>query len=45
MVGMLESVRPREESRIEIVMHELAGRLKRRGLVIIISDLLKREIL
>jgi uncharacterized protein (DUF58 family) len=40
MVDLLESVRPHEDSRIGIVMHELAGRLKRRGLVIIISDLL-----
>jgi len=40
IVDLLESTRPQGDSRIGMVMHELAGRIKRRGLVIIISDLL-----
>ena len=40
IVDLLETVHPRHESRMATVLHELAGRLKRRGLVIIISDLL-----
>ena len=40
MIDLLETTGSRHESRMGPVMHELAGRLKRRGLVIIISDLL-----
>ncbi len=40
IVELLETVRPRLESRMGPVMHELAARLKRRGMVILISDLL-----
>jgi len=40
MIDLLETTGSRRESRMAPVMHELAGRLKRRGLVIIISDLL-----
>ena len=40
MVDLLHTVSPRHESCMAPVMNELAGRLKRRGLIIIISDLL-----
>lgn len=40
IVDLLETVRPRRESRMGAVMHEIAGRIRQRGLVIIISDLL-----
>ena len=40
MLDLLEAASSRHASRMGPVMHELAGRLKRRGLIIIISDLL-----
>lgn len=40
IVGLLEAAQPRLETRMGPVMHELAARLKRRGMVILISDLL-----
>ena len=40
MIDLLETTGSRHESRMGPVMHELAGLLKRRGLIIIISDLL-----
>jgi len=40
IIDLLQATGSRYESRMAPVMHELAGRLKRRGLVIIISDLL-----
>lgn len=40
IVELLEAVQPRLQSRIGTVMHELAARLKRRGMVILVSDLL-----
>ena len=40
MVEVMESVKPRSNTRISQVLHPLAGRLRRRGLVIVISDLL-----
>lgn len=40
MVDMLETAQGHAESRMGPVMHELASRLKRRGLIILISDLL-----
>lgn len=40
MIERLESVSPGEHSRMAPVMHELAGRLKRRGMVLILSDML-----
>lgn len=42
LVDLLETIRPRDESRMGNVMHELAGRMKRRGLIILISDLLDK---
>ena len=40
MVEVMSEAKPESETQIGGVMHELAGRLKRRGLVILISDLL-----
>jgi len=40
MVDLLRTAKPGHESHMAPVMHELAGRLKRRGLIIVISDLL-----
>lgn len=40
MVDLLDAAQGRSESRMAPVMHELASRLKRRGLIIIVSDLL-----
>ena len=40
LVKLMEEARAHSETRIGKVLHELAGRLRRRGLVVIISDLL-----
>ena len=40
MLETLEAARARSDTRIATVLHALAGRLRRRGMVILISDLL-----
>lgn len=40
MIEVLESVQPERDTALGPVLHELAGRLQRRGMVILISDLL-----
>ena len=40
LLETLEAAQPRSDTRIAAVLHELAGRLRRRGMVIVISDLL-----
>ncbi len=40
MIEHMEQVKPRGETRIGPLLHDLAGRLRRRGLIIVISDLL-----
>lgn len=39
----LEKVKPGEETNVGAVLHQVAERIKRRGLVILISDLIDRE--
>lgn len=39
MVEMMEATAPRSDTSIGPVLHEMAGRIKRRGMVILISDL------
>ncbi|MCX5658140.1 MAG: DUF58 domain-containing protein [Planctomycetota bacterium] len=40
MVDLMEHITPRADTGIGAVLHEMAGRTKRRGMVILISDLL-----
>lgn len=40
MIDVLESVQPDRETTLGPVLHQVAGRLQRRGMVILISDLL-----
>lgn len=40
MLELMDQVTPRHETNVGPVLHEIAGRLKRRGMVIVISDLL-----
>lgn len=40
MVELLQSIRPKHDTGLGTVLHEMAGRVKRRGVVIIISDLI-----
>ncbi len=40
MAELMEFTTPRQETRLGPVLHEMAGRVKRRGMVILISDLL-----
>lgn len=40
LIGQLESVQPSRETRLAEILHQVASRVKRRGMVILISDLL-----
>jgi len=40
MIDVLETVQPERDTALGPVLHELAGRMQRRGMVILISDLL-----